>query len=272
MKIEVLTLAGILATANSFATELEPVSVETKETFRDCASCPEMVMLKGGKFQMGNDNSESTKPLHEVEIKPFAMGKYEITLGEFKYFVDSVGYFVEKSPVCDWKEWKNKIFTESDRQPVQCISWLDAVNYAEWLSKKTGKNYRLPTEAEWEYAARAGTQTKWSFGDDQNELANNAWCLDNSDAKTHEVGQKKANNFGLYDMYGNVGEWTCGDYSDDYNTNVHKSCADKNSNEVKVWRGGCWLGGCNSFERSVNIIKNKVNYIGFRVVLNSSIP
>jgi formylglycine-generating enzyme required for sulfatase activity len=234
------------------------------ETFKDCSDCPDMVVLAGGSFKMGSNQNDDEKPIHEVNIKPFAMGKFDVTLGEFKAFVNATNYSVKKVNHCNWESGK---FAENDRQPVQCVSWEDATKYAEWLSKKTAKKYRLPTEAEWEYAARANTSTKWSFGDNESDLKDYAWYNVNSDSKTHEVGGRNPNGFGLHDMHGNVWEWTCSDYGK-YSKNNHLECSSKND-AIKSLRGGSWVinaVSCRSAVRSRNTPDNRGNYVGFRVV------
>jgi len=235
------------------------------ETFKDCPDCPEMVVLKGGSFKMGSEKGDDDeKPVHEVNIKPFAIGKFEVTLGEFKAFVNATNYSVKTVSWCNWDSGK---FAENDRQPVQCVSWEDATKYAEWLSKKTAKKYRLPTEAEWEYAARANSSTKWSFGDNESDLKEYAWYDKNSGNETHEVGQKKPNGFGLFDMHGNVWEWTCSD-KENYSKNNHLECSSKNDAR-KSLRGGSWLNDadvCRSANRINDAPDLRYDVIGFRVV------
>jgi len=137
-------------------------------------------------------------PQHEVEVKAFSIGKYEVTFEEYDLFCEATG---EKKP--DDNGWGR------GNRPVINVSWNDAVAYCEWLSEQTGEHYRLPTEAEWEYACRAGTQTRYSFGDDESQLGDYAWFDNNSDNQTHPVGEKLPNPWGLYDMHGNVWELTC---------------------------------------------------------------
>ena len=254
-----------LQASRDFKVEFGKQAPKVGETFKDCLDCPEMVALKGGTFKMGSDDE---KPIHEVNIKPFAMGKFEVTLGEFKAFVKATNYSVKKKSGCRWDTGR---FAENDQQPVQCVSWNDATKYAQWLSKEAGYQYRLPTEAEWEYAARANTSTKWSFGDDTNQLINYAWCgfnqLNNFNEETNDVGQKKPNGFGLYDMHGNVGEWTCSD-KENYLKNKHSSCSD-NNNANKSLRGGSWdhfNAGCRSDVRHDDAPDNRSDSVGFRVV------
>ena len=161
---------------------------------------PEMVMLEGGTFRMGclegQDCGNTELPVREVTVKGFALGRYEVTCSEFVQFA------LERGNALPWDSGWGR-----GRRPVIYVSWDDAVAYAKWLSKRTGKRYRLPTEAEWEYATRAGTATRWSFGDQESHLGNSAWFSGNSGYQPHPVGEKEPNPWGLYDMHGNVWEW-----------------------------------------------------------------
>jgi formylglycine-generating enzyme required for sulfatase activity len=129
--------------------------------------------------------------------KPFAIGKYEVTFAEYDRFAEATG--VNKPNDEGWGRGS---------RPVINVSWEDARKYASWLSGETGKSYRLPTEAEWEYATRAGTETPWSFGDKASDLGKYAWYTDNSNRQTQPVGQKLSNPYGLHDLHGNASEWT----------------------------------------------------------------
>jgi len=158
---------------------------------------------------------------------------------------------------------------KGENRPVENVSWNDAQEFIKKLNEKEGgaKKYRLPTEAEWEYAARAGTQSKWSFGDNESDLKDYAWYRENSDSKTHEVGQKKPNGFGLFDMHGNVWEWTCSDYGN-YSENNQLKCSSKNDAR-KSLRGGSWADNadyCRSAFRLSNAPDFRDNDDGFRVV------
>ena len=161
---------------------------------------------------------DEESPQHRVTIaNAFAIAKFSITRGEFAAFVRETGYKSEGG--CDvWtgSEWKRQpdrswrspnSFDQDDRHPVVCVNWHDAKAFAAWLSKKVGKTYRLLTEAEREYATRATTVTRYSFGDDETWLSDYAWYQANSGGATHPVGEKKPNAFGLFDMHGNVWEW-----------------------------------------------------------------
>jgi formylglycine-generating enzyme required for sulfatase activity len=161
-----------------------------------------MVVVPAGRFKMGSpleekDRSSDEGPVHEVSIaRPFAVGKFEVTFAEWEACAADGGCQSNRSP--SDQGWGR------DKRPVINVSWSDAQEYVAWLKKKTGKNYRLLSEAEWEYAARAGTRTRFYFGDSESDLGQYAWFLS---IWTQPVGQKQPNAFGLYDMHGNVWEW-----------------------------------------------------------------
>lgn len=183
------------------------------EGFRECAQCPEMVVIPAGEFTMGSPESEAGHekdegPQRRVAIaRPFAVGKYEVTFGEWDACVAAAGCAHKPD-----EEWGR------DRQPVINVSWHDAQAYVSWLSKKSGKHYRLLSEAEWEYAARAGTTTRYPWGDEAGTNRANfigsgsQW----SGKQTAPVGSFAANRFGLHDMIGNVWEWVQDCYHDSY--------------------------------------------------------
>lgn len=174
------------------------------------APIPEMVEIQAGKFMMGSPKDEigrgEDEAQHEVTInQPFWMSKYEVTFNEYDLFAR-----LTRRTLPNDSGWGR------GRRPVINVSWNDAVAYVEWLSEQTGQHYRLPTEAEWEYAARAGTTTPWSFDDKEDRLADYAWYSENSDDKTQPIGRKKANPWGLHDMHGNVYEWMQDCYFEDH--------------------------------------------------------
>jgi formylglycine-generating enzyme required for sulfatase activity len=218
----------------------------------------EFLLIPAGKFSMGSPGGEAGRgenegPQREVQItKPFYMGKYEVKVSEFREFVKAAqfktdaetngGAYVWVKDKWQRKEgvnWMNPGFTQKDDHPVICLAWSDAVEYGKWLAKKTGHAYRLPTEAEWEYACRAGTQQGYSFGPDARELSKYAWYVDNAGGKTRPVGQKKPNPWGLFDMHGNVREW-CQDWYGKYAAGTAVDPSGPLRSAVRVLRGGSW--------------------------------
>ncbi|NCF30926.1 MAG: SUMF1/EgtB/PvdO family nonheme iron enzyme, partial [Bacteroidetes bacterium] len=191
----------------------------------------EMVFIPGGTFTMGSPKSEQGHfgdegPQHQVEIDPFWMGKFEITWDLYELFV-ARNIDSKKPQQAKGKEVDIDVdavtgatqpYTEMsfgmgvEGYPAICMTQLAAAKFCEWLSAMTGNFYRLPTEAEWEYACRAGTKTAYSFGDDPADLDIYSWYEGNSGGAYHQVGQKKPNPWGLYDMHGNVSEWTFDQY------------------------------------------------------------
>ncbi|MDJ0897579.1 MAG: SUMF1/EgtB/PvdO family nonheme iron enzyme [Xenococcus sp. MO_188.B8] len=213
----------------------------------------EMIAIPGGKFLMGSPEGEgddSEKPQHEVAVQSFYMGKFLITQAQYQQVMG-----------------KNPSHFQGDERPVECVSWDDAVEFCQKLSKQTGKGYRLPSEAEWEYAARAGTNTKYSFGDDiSGKLANYGGNI----GETTSVDQYEANSFGLFDMHGNVWEWCQDDWHDNYKnapTNGQAWFSEKEN--TKVIRGGSWYDDpdiCRSACRNLSTRGYRSSNIGFRVV------
>jgi formylglycine-generating enzyme required for sulfatase activity len=223
----------------------------------------EMVSLPAGKFLMGSSESDDEKPPHQVKVNSFAIGKYPVTQAQYQAVMGT-------NP-SHFKNW----FKNNPQNPVECVSWDDAQAFCQKLSRITGKTYRLPTEAEWEYACRAGTTTRYYFGDNDNQLGDYAWYEGNSNRTTHPVGQKKPNGWGLYDMSGNVWEWCEDDWHNSYAGAPNDGSAwldnDNRSQSLKCLRGGSWYNGpsyCRSafrfyFSRRVDI---PYYSFGFRVV------
>ncbi|GEM_PF-3331395 len=214
------------------ASKLTAVGVFFKpgEVFRDCADCPEMVVIPAGSFRMGDlsgGGGGDEKPVHRVTIpRPFAVGKYEVTQAEWRAVMGS-----------------NPSWFKGDRNPVEEVRWNDAQDFVRRLNTKTGKQYRLLTEAEWEYAARAGTTTQYSWGDSVG--SGNANCngcgsrWDND--QPAPVGSFNSNRFGLHDMLGNVWEWVEDCYNDSYNGAPADGSAQTGLNFCnRVTRGGSW--------------------------------
>jgi formylglycine-generating enzyme required for sulfatase activity len=220
-----------IGTAATAPADLKPGTV-----FRDCEQCPQMVVIPAGQFEMGFENGRSEeKPVHSVTIPvPFALGVYEVTYGEWDICVDEEG--CRHHPIARGEVVDPKL-------PVSNISWDDARQFVSWLSEKTGERYRLPSEAEWEYAARAGTTTVYWWGDEAgNNQANCQGCgsqWDNRQAAP--VGSFQANPFGLYDVHGNVWEWTADCWNDSYKKAPADGSAWLQGDCVaRVLRSGAW--------------------------------
>ena len=245
----------------------------------------ELVLVKAGEFDMGADDvGDAEKPVHRVKIsKPFYMGKYEVTVAQFRAFAEATKYQTEAEKAGNkgwtwdngWKErtgvnWKTPNFPQEDNYPVCLISWNDAQEFCKWAAKKTGRSVCLPTEAQWEYACRAGTTTKFNTGDKDRELEQAAWFKKNSGMHTNACGQKKPNAWGLYDMHGNVWEWVQDYFSDKYYADSPpvdpKGPA---SGGDRVLRGGGWTndpGDCRAARRNRNTPGYRSTEGGFRVV------
>ena len=230
------------------------------DALKDGGFGPEMVTVPPGQFIMGsNDAWYNEKPVHTVSIKSFTMGKYNVTFKEYDEFCDATGRSKPKD-----EGWGR------GNRPVINVNWNDAKAYCQWLSDQTGKEYRLPSEAEWEYACRAGSTGKYCFGDDENQLENYAWYLDNSGKKTHPVGEKKPNQFGLYDMHGNVWEWCEDGWHDSYKGAPTDGSIWSSGSGLRVLRGGSWFNpsGVRSAYRFRDFLYFRGN-VGFRLIIPS---
>lgn len=229
--------------------------VAAPDVFKDCDTCPEMVVIPAGQFMMGSNVYGDEKPMHRVTIRQhFAVGKYEVTFREWDACIADGGCNGYRPEDRGWGR---------GRRPVIYVSWNDAKAYVAWLSRKSGKPYRLPSEAEWEYAARAGTTTQYHWGDAFDiSKANNG-------NKMVPVGQYAPNSFGLYDMHGNVLEWV----QDCYNESYEGAPTDGRSvSETpdchRVLRSGAWSYGPRDL-RAANRYEtppvDRMNAVGFRV-------
>jgi len=216
-----------------------------------------LVLIRPGKFVMGSPDSEQGRnknegPQHEVTIsKPFCMGATEVTQAQFEALMGT-----------------NPSKFKGPTNPVDSVTWDEAVEFCRKLSEKTGKAVRLPTEAEWEYACRAGSKTRFSFGDSDSVLGDYAWCGSNSGGKTHPVGQKKPNPWGLYDMHGNLYEW-CADWRSPYSSKASTDPQGPGSGNRPGLRGGSWwdLGGSGVFRcafRGNDVPAGRNDGYGFR--------
>jgi len=200
---------------------------------------PEMVSLKNTPltFNMGSPKDEKGRwnhddregSVHLVNLSAFSIGKYPITVNQFRLFIDESGYrtdaergegaVVYHEKVWSQKRdanWKNPYFEQNEDHPVVCISWNDARAYCDWISQQTQEEYRLLTEAEWEYACRSGSETRYFFGDDDKSLAKFSWYSENSNDKTHPINLRKPNQFGLHETHGNIWEWVNDWYDKEY--------------------------------------------------------
>jgi formylglycine-generating enzyme required for sulfatase activity len=234
-----------------------------------CKDCPEMVAIPAGSFMMGSpdgedDRNEREGPQTKMSIRAFSMGKYSVTRGQFAEFIQATGYqparrcFAEvgngKFDESSRANWKDPSFRQTDRDPVVCVNWEDAMAYVEWLSQATGKHYRLPSEAEWEYAARAGTTASRIWGDDADDACDYANASDAELKKKYDwktvacndgyvytspVGKFKPNKFGLYDMMGNARQIVAGCLTDSI-TELPKDGSANEDCDQHPLRGSSW--------------------------------
>ncbi|CAH2601936.1 PvdO, pyoverdine responsive serine/threonine kinase (predicted by OlgaV) [Rhodovastum atsumiense] len=259
------------------------------EVIRDCADCPDMVLIQAGSFEMGvprdEDRREGTRdadarPVHPVRItQAFYLGKYHVTRGQYAAFAHATG-----RPV------KPPVFPQADDHPAVNIAWADAVAYAAWLSQRTGRAYRLPSEAEWEYAARAGTVTARYWGDSPEGqcLFANGWdqsaqsgvsragtpsCEDGYEF-TAPVGRFRPNAFGLHDMLGNATQWV----QDCWHTSYEQAPADGTADQSgactsRVLRGGSWIHypwWLRAGYRAGVAADLRLDYFGFRLARSAA--
>jgi hypothetical protein len=180
----------------------------------------EFRVVNPGSFLMGSDHRSSRdreRPIHYVSIlQRFGLGRTPVTVHQFEQFVHSTGYRTTAEKRADpVKTWRFPGFFQDKNCPVVCVSWFDALEYCLWLNSQSSTNYRLPTEAEWEFACRGGSETVWFCGDNASDLKQYAWLRDNSNKSTQPVGTKNPNHFGIYDLHGNAWEW-CADWFGPY--------------------------------------------------------
>lgn len=268
----------------------------------------EMVLIPAGAFVMGDAaGSDDERPVHKVKItKPFYLGKHEVTIEQFRQFVEATGYLTDAEKGTGFQgafgwdrdamefkmnkeySWRNTGFAQTDTHPVLNVSWNDAMEFCKWLSSKEGRICRLPTEAEWEYACRAGTTTRYSHGDDIEGLAQVGNVADadfeaqfpelkglikasDGFAHTSPVGSFLPNPFGLHDMHGGVWEWCADWYDVEYYAKSPTSDPEgPSTGEERVYRGGGWFNcarGCRSASRSASQPENRNLTLGFRIVV-----
>lgn len=262
---------------------VQATTAVTGGAYSDPTTGMQFVGVKGGCYQMGNsfgDGEVDEKPVHEVCVDDFGIGRTEVTVDQFRSFVTDKGFTTdaEKDGGCyvwngaTWDKnaaasWRSPGFSQEPTHPVTCVSWNDATAFASWLSRKSGRTVRLPTEAEWEYAARSGGRSDKYVGG--NDIDSVAWYNGNSGNKTHPVGVKAANGTGLYDMTGNVWEW-CSDWHgiDYYANSPRNNPAGPSSGSYRVIRGGSWLNApwyARTSIRYAYFPGNRGNGLGFRL-------
>ena len=283
--------------SKGFKTDKRTLRLRADETLRERIALEEggggegplpgmvFVEIPGGSFQMGSSSDEKDRgndeEQHRVTVSSFEMMTTEVTVDQFGQFVNSTGYKTEAekgdgSYVYEgtWLKkadanWKNPYFTQSNSNPVTCVSWNDIQEFIKWLNQRDpGKNYRLPTEAEWEYACRAGTTTRFYSGNSDSDLDRVGWYTSNSVSKTYPVGQKQPNAWGLYDMHGNVWEW-CSDWYGAYPSGSVTDPRGPSSGSLRVIRGGSWYcsaGYCRSAYRDGNDPSARGRNQGFRLL------
>ena len=251
----------------------------------------QLVHVDGGSFTMGNDFAKDEEaPAHPVKVKGFYMGKYEVTVAQFRTFVDATGYTTtaetEGNAVfysqagrsirrgINWKYNTNgALHTEEDEnEPVLFTSWFDALRFCEWMSEKTGKHYRLPTEAEWEFAAKGGNKSKNTVYSGSSDIEEVGWYKGNSGWNMHKVGMKRPNELGIYDMTGGMLEY-CADW---FEPNYYKYAEKENprgpkEGKERVTRGGAIHNDakdCRNTDRHWDEPYSRCNYNGFRVAVD----
>ncbi|NVJ98199.1 MAG: SUMF1/EgtB/PvdO family nonheme iron enzyme [Alphaproteobacteria bacterium] len=297
--VKSITAAAVFVwSGNALALEPDPIE-------------PLMETIPAGTFEMGSDETNNTKPVHSVAIKSFAMGKYEVTVREFRQFIDATGYEMPQQcrhELDAWMKdaskgsWDDNHPTTSDYQPVVCIGWTAANAYAEWLAAETGKPYRLPSEAEWEYAALAGARTKFHFGDDPEGMeiceygnssdlagenilqrtANTSYvnfgggldgCVDHA-GYSAIVGMYKPNRFGIHNTIGNVFEFTADCYHNTYEgAPTDGSARTDGTCEQYSLRGSSWHWKADSQTTRMGFGPDFVGGIeGFRLALDGPAP
>lgn len=286
-------------------------AVAQGRAFKDCADCPEMTVVPAGRFAMGADDDElrregiavdlaaRERPRHAVGVKSFAIGRFEVTRGEYRAFAIASGRSIgdgcwswqgERGWIKDDDmNWQAPGFIQDDRHPVTCVSWTDAAAYVAWLSARSGKAYRLPSEAEWEYAARAGGDRSRPWGDGAKDACRHenigdfgylykyrlhadslvAFVCSDGHAETAPVGSYPANAFGLHDMLGNVFEWTADCWNESHDgapadgrPRLTGDCA------ARTRKGGSWMIGADAARpafRDRNSADGHGNMLGFRV-------
>jgi formylglycine-generating enzyme required for sulfatase activity len=306
----IITLLGLTAVTNVMSGHAQnaPMRAGSQpiDSFKDCSDCPAMIVVPAGTFRMGSPPGEKGRPTdgregpqHEVTIgRPFAIGKFHVTVNQFAAFVAETGY--EAGPGCFVREglkgevkpersWRDPGFFQTGSYPAVCLNRIDARAYVDWLAGKTGKAYRLPTEAEWEYAARGGSTAAYSFGNDDKDLclfgnavdrtakntladlrgSSPAGLCDDGYAYTSPVRIFGANGFGLHDMQGNAWQWTEDCWHGTYTGAPSDGSAWRSPDCGRyVLRGGAWSSfpsGLRAASRLSSDYLERTSFFGLRV-------
>lgn len=281
------------------------IPAETTATYTESNTGMELVFVKGGCYQLGDvfgDGGRDEKPLHTVCMDDFYLGKYEVTVGQYRRFIEETGYRTDaETGGWGWSinssggdtqkhegaKWSSPGFQQDDNHPVVLVSWNDAMAYVVWLREKSGNEYRLPAEAEWEYAARSGGKRykySWGIGRPSGNIADRSakkefsgWSTwigyDDGYVFTAPVGKFKANKLGLYDMTGNVREWVQDWYDEKYyRISPKRNPMGPSSGKYRVLRGGAWIDVHRSMRTTKRSFSDPVsgwtNFSGFRIALS----
>jgi formylglycine-generating enzyme required for sulfatase activity len=240
-KILILTLVG-MNTGAMFGQESKKITSSAE---------PEMVFVEGGTFLMGcsgeqgNDCDDDEKPIHRVTVSDFYIGKYEVTQAQWQLIMETGIKEQQEKAIIDGVSYGTLIQGEGENYPIYYVSWEDTQVFIKRLNAATGKNYRLPTEAEWEYAARGGNKSKGYKYAGSNFIDTVAWWERNSGYVAHPVGTRMANELGIYDMSGNVYEWCYDWWSIEYPASEQVDPAGPSSGSFRVSRGGYWYNAAN---------------------------
>jgi formylglycine-generating enzyme required for sulfatase activity len=220
---------------------------------------PEVILVEGGTFSMGS-NVESDETPHSVILNSYSLGKYPVTVGQYKQFCNATNTAMPRAPGWGWQ----------DKHPIVNVNYNDALSYCHWLGENYGGEWHLPTEAQWEFAARGGNKSKNYKYSGSDDLDESCWYKDNAEGKTQTVGSKKSNELGFYDMSGNIWEW-CLDWYGPYEATSETNPNGPKSGSNRVLRGGSWFNSapyCRLGYRNFTEASRRDFYVGFRVVLS----
>ena len=282
------------------------ILADTPDTFTDPNTGMELVLVKGGCYQLGDvfgNGRKDEKPLHTVCVDDFFLGKYEVTVGQYRKFVEETGHqsdaekggwgwsidsSADNAQKSEGAKWSKPGFQQDDNHPVVLVSWNDAMAFVAWLKQQSGNEYRLPSEAEWEYAARSGGKKhkySWGIGRPSGNIADktakkefSGWSTwigyDDGYVFTAPVGAFKANKLGLHDMSGNVREWVQDWYAEGYyKKSPRQNPEGPTSGKYRVLRGGGWVDVQRSLRTTRRFFSDPAtgwtNFSGFRIAISA---